>query len=249
MNIKVDYITKTDGWNNGILVPKGIMVHSTATPGVTAQQFRDRWNRPGVGASVHAFLDDKGIVQCLPWARRAGHAGGSANGTHIAFEICEPPGFRYVSGKMVDYDTAEQTPYFNAIWRNAVELCAYLCGVYGLSPEDILCHSEGHARGIASNHADVMHWFPRHGRNMDDFRAAVVAEMEVEEMTQEQFNTMMDAYLTRLGTLEPSAWSVDARAWAESSGIINGDENGEKKYKKFCTREELAQILFNAIGG
>jgi hypothetical protein len=29
--------------------------------------------------------------------------------------------------------------------------------------------------GIASNHGDVMHWFPKHGKNMDTFRAAVKA--------------------------------------------------------------------------
>ena len=54
-----------------------------------------------------------------------------------------------------------------------MELCVYLCGLYGFTEEDIICHSEGHARGIASNHGDVMHWFPRHGKNMDSFRAAV----------------------------------------------------------------------------
>jgi hypothetical protein len=37
-----------------------------------------------------------------------------------------------------------------------------LCEAYGLDPlEDgvVICHSEGHKRGIASNHADVLHWF------------------------------------------------------------------------------------------
>lgn len=78
MEIKVDYTTKADGWKNGSLLPKGVMVHSTATPGVMAQNFRDRWDRPGVGASVHAFLDDARAVQCLPWDKKAGHCGGSA---------------------------------------------------------------------------------------------------------------------------------------------------------------------------
>ncbi len=177
MEIKVDYTTKADGWRNGALTPKGIMVHSTATPGVMAQAFRDRWDRPNVGASVHAFLDNTGVVQCLPWNKKAGHAGGSANNTHIAFEICEPGGFRYVNNKITGYDVAAQTPYFNAIWQNAVELCAMLCKEYNLKPENILCHSEGYKKGIASNHGDVMHWFPLHGKDMDDFRAAVAAAL------------------------------------------------------------------------
>ena len=63
--------------------------------------------------------------------------------------------------------------YFSEVYREAVELCAYLCGLYGLTEGNIICHSEGHGLGIASNHWDVMHWFPRHGKSMDSFRAAV----------------------------------------------------------------------------
>ena len=32
--------------------------------------------------------------------------------------------------------------------------------------------------GIASNHADVEHWWPKHGKSMDDFRADVKTYME-----------------------------------------------------------------------
>ena len=32
--------------------------------------------------------------------------------------------------------------------------------------------------GIASNHADVGHWWPQHGKSMDDFRADVKTYME-----------------------------------------------------------------------
>ena len=42
----------------------------------------------------------------------------------------------------------------------------------------VICHSEGAARGIASNHSDVMHWFPKFGKSMDTFRADVKAAME-----------------------------------------------------------------------
>ena len=61
--------------------------------------------------------------------------------------------------------------YFSAVYQEAVELCVYLCKLYGLTEKDVLCHCEGHDRGIASNHGDVMHWFPKHGKTMDDFRA------------------------------------------------------------------------------
>ena len=71
---------------------------------------------------------------------------------------------------------------------------------------------------------------------------------EEEEMTQEKFNEMMDAYLVGLAKKEPGDWSAPARAWAEKNKIINGDANGNRMYRKFITREELAQVLFNMNG-
>lgn len=44
-----------------------------------------------------------------------------------------------------------------------------------MTERDIICHSEGHTLGIASNHGDVMHWFPRFEKSMDTFRAEVKA--------------------------------------------------------------------------
>ena len=62
-------------------------------------------------------------------------------------------------------------------------------------------------------------------------------------MTQETFNEMMNTYLEQLAMQDPSDWSAEARNWCEQNGIIQGDSEGRKMYKKFVTREELAQIL------
>lgn len=56
-------------------------------------------------------------------------------------------------------------------------------------------------------------------------------------ITQEQFNQMMNIYLEQLEQKAPDAWSQEHRDWAESTGFIQGDENGDKQYKAFCTRE------------
>ena len=37
----------------------------------------------------------------------------------------------------------------------------------------VIGHFEGYKRGIASNHADPAHWFTKHGKSMDTFRADV----------------------------------------------------------------------------
>lgn len=120
---------------------------------------------------VHGFigtLADGSIAtyQQLPWDARGWHGGsgkkGCVNDTHIGFEICE--------------DGLTDADYFNKVYKEAAELCAYLCKLYDLNPLAdgvLICHSEGFTRGIATNHGDVMHWFPKFGKSMDTFRKYV----------------------------------------------------------------------------
>ena len=72
----------------------------------------------------------------------------------------------------------------------------------------------------------------------------IVEKVVEEEMTQEQFNQMMTNYIVSLSKNGPSTWSSEAREWAEEMGLIQGDQYGNKQYKKFATREEMTQILF-----
>ena len=77
-----------------------------------------------------------------------------------------------------------------------------LCKTYNIKPEKpaLICHSEGYALGIASNHADVMHWFPRFGKTMDTFRAEVKKTMAAPAMkTPEEItidNALADLIVT-----------------------------------------------------
>ncbi|MEC1719061.1 N-acetylmuramoyl-L-alanine amidase [Schinkia azotoformans] len=185
MELTTRYMTRNDCYKAGQKIsPKGIMVHSTATPGVMAADWFSRWNKSYQAGetsrqvAVHAFVDDKGVWQYLPWNHRGWHCGGSGNNTHIGFEICEPGGFSYGKGSTMNgYNVSKNEAYFRKAWQNAVELCVILCQMYGLTERDIICHSEGHKKGVASNHSDVMHWFPKHGESMDSFRSAVGAAL------------------------------------------------------------------------
>lgn len=185
MNLHKLIFTKNACYKAGRkITPKGIMVHSTGANNPNLKryvgpddgllgknQYGNHWNQDkpdGREVCPHAFigkLADGSIAtyQVLPWDHRGWHCGsgskGSGNDTHISFEICE--------------DDLTDADYFSAVYQEAVELCAYLCKEYGLTAEDVICHSEGFVRGIASNHGDVLHWFPKHGKNMDDFRADV----------------------------------------------------------------------------
>ena len=199
MNLLTCIFTENRCYKTGATIkPKGVMVHSTGANNPNLRRYvqpvsttpdragllarlgtnpnGNHWNRAGLSVCVHGFigkLADGSVaaVQTLPWNRRGWHAGDgssgrSANDTHISFEICE--------------DGLTDPDYFDRAYREAVELTAMLCKQYGLDPLAdgvVICHSEGYRRGIASNHGDVLHWFPRFGKSMDDFRADVAAEL------------------------------------------------------------------------
>jgi hypothetical protein len=230
-------LTKNDCYKSGkTIVPKGVMVHSTGAnnpnlkryvPGNDAIGYNtggNHWDMSGTGACVHAFIGKLadgsiGVVQTLPFNMRGWHCGqgskGSANNTHISFEICE--------------DGLHDSNYFNAVYQAAVELTADLCKSYGLNPLSdgvVICHSEGHSRGIASNHGDVMHWFPIHGKNMDTFRNDVSRLMKgetEEEMTQDQFNEFMNVWLMQQRQKEATDdWQKQAVDKAKKAGFTDG---------------------------
>jgi hypothetical protein len=155
------FMTSNDCYKAGrTITPKGLMVHSTATPGVMAARWFDLWNKAGIEKGVHGFLDNKEFYQYLPWNRRGWHAGGAANNTHIGVEWCEPKDLN---------DKA----YLDEIWVNGVELYASLCKQFNLTEKDIIAHYEGYKLGIASNHGDPAHWWKLHGKTMDMFRSDV----------------------------------------------------------------------------
>ena len=173
--------------------PRGIMVHSTGANNPNLRRYvqpddgilgvnsnQNDWNRPGLEVCVHAFLGltqagEVAAYQILPWEYRAWHCGGDANNTHLSFEICE--------------DNLRDRAYWEKTYRLARELTAELCRKFGLdplAPGVLVDHAEGAALGIASNHADVDHWWSRYGVTMDDFRADVARLLEQEDAAQEE---------------------------------------------------------------
>lgn len=202
---------------------KGIMVHSTGANNpwlkryvgpddglLGKNQYNNHWNAYHPGGRevcVHGFigkLTDGTIAtyQTLPWDHRGWHAGGSANNTHIGFEICE--------------DGLTDSTYFKKVYQEAVELCAYLCKLYGLTEKNIICHSEGYKQGIASNHGDVMHWFPKHGKNMDTFRADVKALLNAGAEKDEPVDNTTPTYPKKL----TSGYYRVRKTWKDSKSQV-----------------------------
>ena len=233
MNLKQLFLTNNECYKIGKKhTVNGIMVHSTGANNPNLGRYvgpddgylnsgNNHWNvfRPnGRQVCVHAFigkLKDGSIAtyQTLPWDMVGWHSGSGAKGSanfmgYIGFEICE--------------DNLIDKNYFDKVYKESVELCAYLCKEYKLNPiTDIICHSEGYKQGIASNHADVMHWFPKHGKSMDTFRQDVKKEIdkniqEDKDVTEKIYNTVNDLPEWAKATIEKLI----------SKGILNGASKG-----------------------
>lgn len=224
----------THGYNMSKIL--GIMVHSTGCnnpnlrryvgpdDGLLGTTSTGNWNQLYIYGklnkiSVHAFigkLKDGTVAtyQVQEWNRKCNHcgvgtSGKSGNTNYISFEICE--------------DDLKSKEYFEAVYKEAVELCAYLCELYNLNPlTQIVCHSEGYKKGFASNHADVMHWFPKYGKSMDTFRVDVYNEMEDNNMTDEKFAEMMERYMANKSKEEVPNWAKEEFAKAKEMGITDG---------------------------
>lgn len=148
---------------------KGIIVHSTACGFVPAKDWYDRWNKPTVEKAVHAFVDNEGVWQYLPWEHECWGAGKKEGNQHyVNFECCEPANVYKDT-----YVPAKNQAYFDAMYQNALELLVMLCKMYDLDETNIVCHCEGYKLGIASNHGDVKVFFGKHGKTMADLRADV----------------------------------------------------------------------------
>ena len=142
MKIIQQNLTRNECYRDGRTIrPHGIMAHSTGAnnhsvaryePGddeIDRNQYGNDWDRPGLEKCAHAFVGkfadgSVGTVQTLPWNRRGWHCGrgknGSANDTHISFEICE--------------DGLEDASYFEAVYQEAVGLTAEFCKKNSLEP-------------------------------------------------------------------------------------------------------------------
>ena len=230
--------------------PRGVMIHSTGANNPWLRRYiapddgrlgtpsTRHWNQGGVGACVHAMIGKAAdgsvcTYQTLPWTMRGWHCRRSGNDTHIAFEICE--------------DSLTDKSYFRATYQAAVELTAYLCQLYHLDPQAdgvVLCHSEGYARGIASNHADVLHWWRKFGVSMDNFRRDVAEKMKGGErdLTEQEVRSIVREELAAAQAerdkLPPSDWAKAGLEQAKAAGITDGS-----RPQSWATRQEVALMV------
>lgn len=160
-------------YNYGTIKPTKMVLHSTGCNNPNLSRWTNSWNSKTARNSVHGVIgkDKDGnveFVQLLPFTKKAAGVGkgskGSYNSCAIQVEIAE--------------DDLKDKEYFTDCYNKAVEVFAEICKEYKIDSDDIVCHCEAHKLGYGSNHADVMHWFPKYGKDMDDFRKDVKKAME-----------------------------------------------------------------------
>ena len=204
------------------------------------------------------------------YAHRGWHIGkgskGSANNTHLGFEMTEPSCIKYVGGAtFICSDVPKAQAFVKKNIENAVELFARLCIYHNLDPLSkgvIISHAEGYKLGVGSNHGDPDHLWNQLNMNytMDNFRQDVynkVQELktginnneEDEDMDLATFEKLFNEYRNTLRDNDHSKYSEEAMAWAVKNGLIQGNgttENGSPNLMQqdFLTREQLITVLY-----
>jgi hypothetical protein len=146
-------------------------------------KYGNDWNHKYRQAGMNCFigkLADGSVatVQTMPWNYKPWGCGsgskGSLNNTHIQFEICD--------------DGYKSEEYFETVYKEACEITAYLCKMYGLDPLGtfvyngvevpvITSHAESHDLKLGGNHGDPLKWLKKYGKTMKDVRNDVAAIM------------------------------------------------------------------------
>lgn len=253
----------------GSMTPKGVLWHCTGANNpylsryvqpdddapdreawiarLGANRYGNDWNHKSVQAGVQAWIGKlaDGSVTALqvgPWDKRTWGCGsgrwGSCNDGWIQFEICE--------------DALTDPVYFQAAYREGVELTAYLCASFGFDPLGsvrhagrdvpvILCHYDSNNLGLGSCHGDVYNWFNRYGKTMDDVRRDVAELLEEENMTGEEIYQKLTAYLA---TLPVPDWAEAELREAVEAGITDGTAP-----MQYIPRYQAALMAKRAKGG
>ena len=133
----------------------------------------------GIMATVQA-----GPWDAYPWGCGNGPKG-SCNGTLPGF-----PGAGYCGRHWIQFEICDDgyisKDYFEEAFVEACQITAYLCKKYNIDPcgrvdyggvsvPTILCHQDSYRLQLGSDHSDVLKWFAKFGKSMNDVRKRVDA--------------------------------------------------------------------------
>ena len=198
-----------------------IVVHYTANKGDTAKNNVDYFARTVTGTSAHYFVDRNAVMQSVDEGDTAWHCGSDhprhpycRNSNSIGIEMC---------------DSVEGVP--EGVRSLTVSLVQELMSRYGLDSSHVLRHYDVTGKRCPAPWVDnPVDWM--------EFKSM----LEVGEVTQEQFDAMMENYLERRNAQPADDWAkpyiqdaIDAGAMTDVGGTIASPQG-------FVTRQELATV-------
>ena len=213
-----------------------LVIHYTGNNGDTAASNAAYFRDNVVEASAHYFVDDTTVYRSVPDLRIAWAVGGKP------YSDCHETGGGSLYGIVTNRnsisvelcDTIRDSGYgvSKATLANAIQLCLELMDRYQIPLSRVCRHFDVTGKRCPQYFVEASAW------------AAFKQQLEKPPMTQEQFDRLMDQWLTTQAAESPSVGSQDARLWAEELGLISGFSDGSKRYRSFCTREQLILILY-----
>lgn len=233
MNKIEKFMTKNYCYTNPTtLKAKGIMLHSIGVNQPKAMVIINQWDnskRDSKGkllteSSIHGIIDANtgDYYHTMPYDYKCWHGykgpNGSANDMYIGIEMCEPDCIKYKPNSATftvsAADKSRAQEMVKRTYYSAVQVFADICKQMHfdpLAPGVIVSHKEGHANGVASNHADPEHLWTQLDLpfTMDGFRQDVAKTMKgvsVEESktpepaVKEDPAPLMEPYRVRVST-------------------------------------------------
>lgn len=238
--------------------PQGCVNHSVGCAQPKADVFFNLMNQADASWGVNALLGDFHLgegriilvldLKARPWGCGAGKKG-SWNNTKIQWEVCEPAGHTYAGGTMIGYDVAKNQTYFDRMWKMLVAWNVYCVAKLGYPVPGISDHAESYRAGYGSNHGDMGHWLPKHGKSMDALRAEVQAILngkEDEEVDLDKFKELFQQMRKELQDNDSNEYSAKAREWAVANGLVAGNNATEFNgmWEDLMTREQFVTVLY-----
>ena len=253
------------------MTPKGILWHSTGANNPTLKryvqpddnaankdelikligknQYGNDWNHINRQAGLNCWIGKLAdgtvaTVQTMPWNYKPWGCGsgskGSCNNGWIQFEICE--------------DGLTDKNYFDKVYKEACEITAYLCDMYNIDPKGtvkvngvnvptILCHYDSYKLGLGSNHGDIDHWFPKHGKSMATARDDVATILKGKI-------SVIEPAVPETPTVEPTPAAEMYRvrkSWSDVKSQIGAYKSLDNA-KVACDKSGPAYSVYNSKG-
>ncbi|UNI72460.1 MAG: endolysin [Chaetfec virus UA24_244] len=209
--------------------PSRIVVHNTANDAPAENEISYMLNNDNE-VSYHVAVDDKEIIQAIPfdrnaWASGDGHGVGNMEGIHI--EIC----YSLSGGER-----------FTKAERNAAEYIASLLKKYGWGMEKVTKHQDYDGKYCPHRTLDLG-W----GRFLKLVESFLKEDDKM--LSYEEFKAYQERYEKERAKKPASSWAERALTFCKERRVMVGDKDGSMRPQANITRQEVAQVVLNLMGG